>query len=237
MDVTEDDPAMRNSPWFVVIVAVFVTALITANIIAVKLIALNPFGAGQVVLPAAIIIFPVSYIIGDVLTEVYGYRQARRVIWLGFLCNLVAVAAIWAAQVLPAASFWDGQAAFERILGYTPRILLASFLAYLVGEFTNAFVLARMKIVTRGRWLWTRTIGSTIVGQGLDSLVFIAVAFAGAMPASVLGTVIVTQWIAKSAYEALATPLTYGVVGFLKRREGLDVYDYDTRFNPLSLSD
>ncbi|MFQ5783564.1 MAG: queuosine precursor transporter [Alphaproteobacteria bacterium] len=228
---------MRNSPWFVVIVAVFVTALITANIIAVKLIALNPFGAGQVVLPAAIIIFPVSYIIGDVLTEVYGYRQARRVIWLGFLCNLVAVAAIWAAQVLPAASFWDGQAAFERILGYTPRILLASFLAYLVGEFTNAFVLARMKIVTRGRWLWTRTIGSTIVGQGLDSLVFIAVAFAGAMPASVLGTVIVTQWIAKSAYEALATPLTYGVVGFLKRREGLDVYDYDTRFNPLSLSD
>ncbi len=222
----------RRSPWLVVVVAVFVTALITANIIAVKLI-----GVAGVVLPAAIVIFPISYIVGDVLTEVYGYRQARRVIWLGFACNLMAVAAIWAAEALPAASFWDGQAAYERILGYAPRLLLASFLAYLVGEFANAFVLAKMKIATRGRWLWTRTIGSTIVGQGLDSLIFIGVAFAGTVPLATLASIVVTQWLAKTAYEALATPLTYAAVGFLKRREGLDVYDTETRFNPLSLSD
>jgi len=186
-------------------------------------------------LPAAIIIFPLSYIFGDVLTEVYGYRQARRAIWLGFFCNLIAVAAIWIGQILPAASFWDGQAAYERILGYAPLILAASFLAYLVGEFANSFVLAKMKIATRGRWLWARTVGSTLVGQGLDSLVFITLAFARKMPLTELVSLIVTQWLAKSVYEAAATPLTYWVVNFLKRKEGLDVYDHDTRFNPLAV--
>ena len=220
------------SPWFMAAAAVFITALITANIIAVKLI-----GVAGLVLPAAIVIFPISYIVGDVLTEVYGYRQARRVIWLGFLCNLIAVIAIAIAQALPPASFWDGQTAFERILGYAPRLLAASFLAFLVGEFTNAYVLAKMKIATRGRWLWTRTIGSTVVGQGLDSLVFMTVAFADVIPLGGLATAIVTQWLAKIAYEAAATPLTYLVIGFLKRREGIDVYDTDTRFNPLSLTD
>ncbi|NVM57183.1 MAG: queuosine precursor transporter, partial [Desulfobacterales bacterium] len=185
----------------------------------------------------AVIIFPISYIFGDVLTEVYGYRQARRVIWLGFICNLIAVIAIWVGQVLPAASFWDGQAAYERILGYTPRLLVASVLAYLVGEFANSFVLAKMKIATGGRWLWTRTIGSTLVGQGLDSLVFITLAFVGTIPLSGLASAIVAQWLAKSAYEAAVTPLTYGVVDFLKRQEGLDVYDHDTRFNPLLITE
>lgn len=222
----------RYSHWFLIVVAVFVTCLITANIIAVKLIDL--FG---LVLPAAIFIFPLSYITGDVLTEVYGYRQARKVIWLGFLCNVLVVLAIWVAQVLPAASFWDGQKAYERILGYTPRILAASFLAYLVGEFANSFVLAKLKIATQGRWLWMRTIGSTLVGQGLDSVVFIFLAFAGAIPVHALTQAIVTQWLAKSAYEAAATPFTYLVVNFLKRREGLDTYDYQTRFNPLLISE
>ena len=222
----------RYSHWFLVVVAVFVTCLITANIIAVKLIDL--FG---LILPAAIFIFPLSYITGDVLTEVYGYRQARKVIWLGFLCNVIVVVAIWIAQVLPAASFWDGQKAYERILGYTPRILMASFLAYLVGEFANSFVLAKMKIATQGRWLWLRTIGSTLVGQGLDSVVFIALAFAGAIPVHALTLAIVTQWLAKSAYEAAATPFTYLVVNFLKRREGMDTYDFETRFNPLLISE
>ena len=203
----------------------------TANITAVKLV--HVFG---LTVPAAIIIFPISYIAGDVLTEDNGYRQARLVIWLGFFCNLIAVVAIWLGQVLPAASFWDGQAAYQRILGYTPRLLIASFLAYLVGEFANSFVLAKMKIATRGRWLWTRTIGSTLVGQALDSLVFITLAFIGTIPLAGLISAIVTQWLAKSAYEAAATPLTYVVVNFLKRKEGLDVYDYDTDFNPLSLS-
>ncbi len=222
----------RYSQWFVLVTAVFITCLITANIIAAKLV--NAFG---LVLPAAVIIFPISYIFGDVLTEVYGYRQARRVIWLGFFCNLIAVIAIWAGQVLPPASFWDGQAAYERILGYTPRLLIASFLAYLVGEFANSFVLAKMKIVTRGRWLWMRTIGSTLVGEGLDSLVFITLAFAGTIPPAELASAIVTQWLAKSAYEAAVTPLTYRIVNFLKRREGVDVYDYETRFNPLLITE
>jgi uncharacterized integral membrane protein (TIGR00697 family) len=222
----------RYSVWFVLLVAAFITCLITANITAVKLVAI--FG---LIVPAGIIIFPISYICGDVLTEVYGYRQARRVIWLGFVCNLLTVLAIWLGQILPAAPFWDGQTAYERILGYTPRLLMASFLAYLVGEFANAFVLAKMKIATKGRWLWARTIGSTLVGQGLDSLVFVTLAFLGTLPPAGLAAVIITQWLVKTAYEAAVTPLTYRVVGFLKRQEGMDVYDYDTRFNPLLVRD
>lgn len=214
------------------VVAVFITCLITANIIAVKLIGV--FGQ---VLPAAVIIFPLSYIFGDVLTEVYGYRQARRVIWLGFLCNLIVVIAIWVGGILPAASFWDAQPAYDRILGYTPRLLFASFLAYLVGEFANSFVLARMKVATSGRWLWMRTISSTIVGEGLDSAIFITVAFAGTIPASGLLSAIGSQWVVKTLYEIVATPLTYLVVGFLKRKEGIDVYDRDTRFNPLLVAE
>ena len=189
------------SRWFLLITTVFVTCLITANIIAVKLITV-----GGLVLPAAVIVFPMSYIIGDILTEVYGYGSARRVIWLGFFCNVLAVMAIWGGQRLPAAGFWDAQAAYERILGYTPRLLIASFLAYLVGEFSNSFVLAKMKIATKGRWLWTRTIASTLIGQGLDSCIFITIAFTGAIPAAGLVNAIVTQWLVKSVYEAAATP-------------------------------
>jgi queuosine precursor transporter len=220
------------SIYFVVLVAVFVMCLIVANIIAVKLVSI--FG---LIVPAAVIIFPISYIFGDVLTEVYGYRRARQVIWLGFFCNLVAVIAILIGQILPAASFWDGQAAYERILGYAPRLLIASFIAYLIGEFANAFVLAKMKIATNGRWLWTRTIGSTLVGQGLDSAVFITLAFIGTIPTDGLLTAVVTQWMFKSAYEIVATPLTYAAVTFLKQQEGLDVYDRNTHFNPLLIGD
>jgi queuosine precursor transporter len=224
-------PPQGYSRWFILLTAIFITSLVTANIIAVKLISI--FGY---VLPAAIIVFPISYIAGDVLTEVYGYAKARQVIWLGFLCNLITVVAVWCGQMLPAAPFWHGQEAYELILGYTPRLLAASFAAYLVGEFANSLVLAKMKIATKGRWLWTRTIGSTIVGQGLDSLVFISLAFLGAVPLSSLGAIIVTQWLAKSCYEATATPLTYVVVNFLKRGEGIDVYDYETNFNPLAIT-
>lgn len=222
----------RHSGWFVIVVAVFVTCLITANITAVKLIDL--FG---LILPAAIFVFPLSYITGDVLTEVYGYSRARRVIWLGFLCNFIVVVFVWIGQILPPAVFWDAQAAYVRILGYTPRLLVASFLAYLVGEFANAFVLAKLKIATRGRWLWIRTIGSTLVGQGLDSAIFITLAFAGAIPGRALLIAIITQWAAKSIYEAAVTPLTYAVVNFLKRKDGMDVYDRQTKFNPLLVSE
>jgi uncharacterized integral membrane protein (TIGR00697 family) len=226
-------PATRTgySGWFLAAVATFVTCLVTANIVAVKLV-----GVGGLVVPAAVTVFPVSYIVGDVLTEVYGYRAARRVIWLGFGCNLLAVAAIVGAQALPPAPFWDGQAAYERILGSTPRLLAASFAAYLVGEFANAVVLARMKVLMQGRWLWARTIGSTLIGQGLDSAVFISLAFAGVIPPAGIASAVLTQWLAKVAYEAAATPLTYLVVGFLKRAEGLDTYDRDTPLNPLALA-
>lgn len=221
---------MTYSHRFVFIAALFVTILVTSNILAVKLIEV----AG-LVLPAAIILFPISYILGDVLTEVYGYSQTRRVIWLGFLLNLVAVTAIWAAGLIPAAGFWQGQEAWTTIFGQVPRILAASFIAYLIGEFANAYVLAKIKIATGGKMLWLRTIGSTIIGQGLDSAVFITLAFAGVIPAPAIIAAIVGQWFVKSAYEAAATPLTYAVVGYLKRAEGIDFYDTGTRFNPLAV--
>ncbi len=231
-DTGDDRRSGGYSAWFLAVVALFIATLIASNIIAVKLIEVW----GQV-LPAAIVIFPLSYIIGDVLTEVYGYRQARRAIWLGFMSNLVVVVAIVIAGALPAAGFWKNQEAFDLILGQTPRILAASFAAYLVGEFANAYVLAKLKIATEGRMLWLRTIGSTLIGQGLDSAIFITIAFAGVMPGGVLAELIVVQWLVKSAYEAVATPLTYGAVGFLKRKDGVDVYDRDTRFNPLLIED
>ena len=221
---------MNVSHRFVIITAIFVTCLITANIIAVKVISLGPF-----ILPAAIIIFPMSYIFGDILTEVYGYRQARRVIWLGFFCNLIFVVFAWVGQVLPPAPFWEWQEAYESILGYTPRLLAASFGGYLVGEFANSFVLAKMKILTRGRWLWTRTIGSTIVGQGLDTLVFITLAFIGTP--SFVFIMILYHWLAKTAIEAVATPFTYAVVNSLKKKEAIDTYDYKTNFNPFRVMD
>lgn len=221
---------MKISYRLVVITAVFVTCLITANIIAVKVIS-----AGSLILPAAIIVFPLSYIFGDILTEVYGYRQTRRVIWLGFACNLIFVIFAWAGQMLPPASFWQGQEAYEAILGYAPRLLLASFSGYLVGEFTNSYVLARMKILTRGRWLWSRTIGSTVVGQGLDTLIFITLAFIGTP--SFLPVMILYHWLAKVGIEAAATPFTYAVVNWLKKKESVDAYDYKTDFNPFLLSD
>jgi len=224
-------PQEGYSKWFIIVTAIFTTSLIVANIIAVKLISVFGF-----VVPAAIIIFPISYIAGDVLTEVYGYSKARQVIWLGFFCNAITVAAIWCGQMLPAAPFWHGQEAYEQILGYTPRLLAASLVAYLVGEFTNSMVLAKMKIATKGRWLWTRTIGSTLVGQGVDSLMFISLAFLGTVPLSSLASIIVTQWLGKSLYETVATPLTYAVVNFLKHAEGIDVYDYQTNFNPLAVT-
>jgi hypothetical protein len=214
---------------FVVIAAVFVTCLITANIIAVKFISL-----GGLILPAAIIIFPLSYIFGDILTEVYGYHLARRVIWLGFLCNLIFVIAAWIGQIMPPAPAWEGQEAYERILGFTPRVLGASFTAYLIGEFANSFVLAKMKIMTRGRWLWTRTIGSTLVGQGLDSAVFITLVAMGTPWFAPIS--IVYHWLVKTGIEVAATPFTYAVVNFLKRKDNVDTYDYDTNFNPFLIT-
>ena len=220
---------MNISYRLVIITAVFITCLITANIIAVKVISLGPF-----LLPAAIFVFPISYIFGDVLTEVYGYRTARRVIWLGFGCNLIFVFFAWVGQILPPADFWPAQDAYESILGYTPRLLAASLLGYLAGEFVNSFILARMKILTKGRWLWSRTIGSTIVGEGLDTSIFITLAFIGT--GSSVPTMILHHWFVKTAIEIIATPATYAIVNSLKQREGIDTYDYETKYNPFTFS-
>ena len=220
---------MNISHRLVVITAIFITCLITANIIAVKVISIGP-----VFLPAAIFVFPLSYIFGDVLTEVYGYRVARRVIWLGFICNLIFVFFAWVGQILPPAPFWEWQEAYKSILGYTPRLLAASFCGYLVGEFVNSFVLAKMKILTQGRWLWSRTIGSTVVGQGLDTSIFITLAFIGTP--SFVPIMILYHWLAKTAIEAILTPATYAIVNWLKRRENIDFYDYETRYNPFIIS-
>jgi len=220
---------MSISPRLVFITAIFITSLITANVIAVKIISLGP-----AVMPAAIFIFPLSYIFGDVLTEVYGYRWARKVIWLGFLCNLIFVVFAWIGQILPPAPFWTQQAAYESILGYTPRLLVASLGGYLVGEFANSLIMAKMKIMTGGRRLWSRTISSTIVGQGLDTTIFITLAFIGTP--SFVPVMILYHWLAKTAIEVLATPLTYLIVAYLKRKDAVDVYDEDTNFNPFLIN-
>lgn len=222
---------MNVSYRFVVVTALFVAALITANVIAVKLIAVG----SDIVLPAAILVFPLSYIIGDILTEVYGFAWARRVIWLGFLCNLIFVFFVWLGGLLPGASFWGGQEAYESILGYAPRLLLASFCGYLIGSFSNAAVMSKMKILTKGRHLWSRTIGSTIIGEGLDSAVFITIAFIGT-PAFA-PVFILYHWAAKTLIEVTATPITYAVVNYLKGVEKVDTYDADVSLNPFSLAD
>ena len=220
--------SMNISYRLVIITAIFITCLITANTIAVKIISLGP-----IFLPAAIFVFPLSYIFGDVLTEVYGYQWTRKVIWLGFICNLIFVLFVWIGQLLPPAPFWEGQQSYESILGYAPRLLAASFLGYLAGEFANSFILAKMKIMTGGRWLWSRTISSTVVGQGLDTSIFITLAFIGTP--SFMPVLILYHWLAKTAIEALATPLTYIVVNFLKKKEAIDTYDHETDFNPLHI--
>ena len=219
---------MKLSHRFVIITALFITCLITANIIAVKVVNIGSF-----ILPAAIVIFPLSYIFGDILTEVYGYRMARQVIWLGFLCNLIFVIFVRIGQILPSASFWTGQEAYETILGYAPRLLLASFLGYLAGEFANSFVLSKMKVLTHGRWLWSRTISSTIIGQALDTSIFIIIAFWG-VPS--LTMMILFHWLAKIVIEAIFTPLTYVTVNYLKKKENVDTFDYETNFNPFSIT-
>jgi queuosine precursor transporter len=224
----------RTSPLLLTLSGLFIAVLLTSNLIAVKLVAFGPL-----TLPAAVIVFPLSYLFGDVLTEVYGYAVTRRVIWLGFGCNLVFVLFILAAGALPGApGVWDSsaQAAYNRILGFAPRLLVASFIAYVAGEFLNSFVMARLKIATQGRWLWTRTIGSTLAGQGVDSAIFITGAFIGVLPAGILVRTILYQWGFKTAYEIVATPLTYAVVGFLKRRENQDPFDIGTDFNPFRLA-
>ena len=233
-------PAPR---YFDLILAIFVTVLIVSNIASsAKIVDLgfNLLGI-PLAFDAGTILFPVSYIFGDILTEVYGYRRSRRVIWTGFFCLGLSSLVLWLVSILPGEATWQqyaGDAAYAAILGgmSTGGIVLGSLAGYWSGEFSNSFTLARMKVLTRGRWLWARTIGSTLVGELVDSLVFVLIACAfGIFPWSLFVTLVLTNYLFKCAVEALMTPLTYLVVNTLKRREGVDVYDTHTDFNPFRL--
>jgi uncharacterized integral membrane protein (TIGR00697 family) len=223
--------------YFDFVMAAFVTILLLSNVIgAGKVAEVTLPGIGTWPFGAGILFFPVSYVIGDILTEVYGYSRARRCIWAGFAALLFMAVMSLVVVALPPAPGWTGQAAYEQVFGQVPRIVFASILAFWAGEFANSYVLARMKIWTRGRHLWSRTIGSTAVGQGIDSLIFYPLAFYGVWPNETLATVMLTQFALKVGWEALLTPVTYAVVGWLKRREGIEVYDKGTDFTPFKAS-
>lgn len=226
------------------VTAAFVTILIVSNIASSAKIVdwgVSLFGI-RLAFDGGTLLFPISYIFGDVLTEVYGYRRSRRVIWTGFACLAVTAAVLWLVRVMPGESTWaaaGGQQAFEQALGgmSTGGIVLASLVAYFAGEFSNSFVLAEMKILTSGKWLWTRTIGSTLVGEAVDTAVFISVAsLTGVFPWSLFLTLVVTNYIFKVAIEAVMTPATYRVVRFLKIAEQEDWYDRGTNFNPFAIT-
>mgnify|MGYP001231166495 CR=1 FL=1 len=216
--------------YFDILVGIFVAVLLISNVVAVKIVKVGPFAfAGGTLL------FPLAYIFGDIFTEVYGYKRTRRIIWIGFVANILMAIVFIVIGKLPAASGWGNQAAYDVVLGWVPRIVLASILAYWLGEFINSFVLAKMKIWTKGKWLWTRTIGSTVFGELLDTVIFVLIAFWGVLPSALIISVIISNYVLKVGVEIIFTPITYLIVGFLKRRENIDTYDDKTKFTPFSL--
>lgn len=220
----------REFRWIDLVTAAFVAVLLISNVASTKILQLGPFS-----FDGGTILFPLAYIFGDVLTEVYGYRRSRRVIWTGFISIVVAALIFGIVDLLPPAKGWELQSSFHAILGQTPRIVVASLIAYFAGEFSNSFVLAKMKILTRGRWLWSRTIASTLVGEAVDTVLFLLVAFFGALPNDLLLTIFVSNFIFKVGVEILFTPFTYQVVNWLKKSEGVDAFDQNTNFNPFNL--
>lgn len=224
-DSTAAPPGYRT---FHVVAMVFVTSLIVANTIAVKIVQIGPF-----TLPAGIIVFPVSYIFADVLTEVWGFRRARTIIWAGFACLAGMGILYYVAVQLKPAAFWTDQEAFGRLLGFVPRIVIASFIAYLVGELLNSAVLSKLKVITGGRHFWLRAISSTLVGQGADSIIFNFIAFVGVFSLSDVVLIAFSGWVLKSLYEVFVLPFTYMIVTRIKRIEGIDVYDREINYYPL----
>jgi len=228
----------RSYKYYEFVMAAFVTILICSNLIGpAKIAELDLPVIGTITFGAGVLFFPISYVFGDVLTEVYGYARSRRVIWAGFAGLAFASVMSYVVVALPPAPFWHNQDAYEIAFGLTWRIALASMIAYFCGEFVNSFVLAKMKIMTSGRWLWTRTIGSTLFGEGVDSIIFYPLAFygTGIIPNEKLPTVMLAQFIAKVTVEVVFTPVTYWIVGNLKRTEQEDYYDRDTKFTPFTL--
>lgn len=235
-------PPQKQFKYYDLITAAFVTVLLCSNLIGPsKAAQIGPWEVGTLTIPAVtfgagILFFPISYLFGDFLTEVYGYARARRVVWTGFGALAFASFMSWVVLALRPAPGWEGQEALVAVFGQTPRIVAASLLAFWAGEFANSFALAKMKILTEGRWLFTRTIGSTIVGAGVDSAIFYPVAFLGVWPTALVVQVLLTNYVIKVVWEVIATPLTYAVVGALKRAEHEDHYDRDTDFTPFSLA-
>lgn len=218
--------------YFPILAGLFVALLMISQVTAVKPV---QFG---VVITGADLIFPLVYLMGDVLTEIYGFARSRLVIWTGLGANILLSATLWLVGIMPGETEWleaGGQKAWNMLLGLAPRIALASLVAYLVGEFVNSYVLARMKVATGGRFLWMRTIGSSLIGQGIDTLIFFPIAYAGTWSWSLILHIMMVAYVVKVSVETLFTPVTYAVVTFLKRRTGVDVYDYDTDFNPFRI--
>lgn len=223
-----------NSPpgyrYFALIASGFVAGLVLSNLAATKLIPIGPF-----VFTAGILLFPLTYIFGDCLTEVYGYQKTRQVIWAGFAANLFMAAFFTVVVAIPPAKNWPLQEAFSQIFSQVPRIVVASIAGYWVGEFANSYILAKLKVATKGRHLWVRTIGSTLVGQSLDTIVFVLIAWVGILEPSVIFQKLWSAYLFKVAYEIVATPVTYVIVGWLKRAEQVDYFDTDTNFTPFSM--
>jgi uncharacterized integral membrane protein (TIGR00697 family) len=222
---------MKEYRFFALITGLFVAVYLISNVASsAKWINLGPF-----VFDSGTILFPISYIFGDILTEVYGYRKSRQVIWIGFIAIALMSVVLAVVGVLPAAPGWENQDAYNRIFSTTPRVVLASMVAYFAGEFSNSYILAKMKLLTKGRWLFSRTIGSTIIGEGVDTLIFPFIGFLGILPLSTIIAGVISQYIFKVAFEVIATPLTYVIVRYLKKSENTDVYDYKTNFNPFAV--
>lgn len=223
---------MRAYRYLDLITAAFVAVLLISNVASTKILVLGPF-----TFDGGTLLFPLAYIFGDMLTEVYGYARSRRVIWTGFALLALSALVFTAVDAMPAADDWLLQDSFHAILGTLPRIVAGSLVAYFAGEFTNSVVLAKLKVATEGRWLWVRTIGSTLVGEGVDTSIFLLIAFYGTMSNSLLLTIFISNYIFKVGVEALFTPVTYAVVGFLKSAESEDYYDRATNFNPFTLAE
>ncbi len=226
----------RQFRYYDFVMAAFVAILLLSNVIGASKLAVIEIGASEFVFGAGILFFPIGYVIGDVLTEVYGFARARRVIWTGFAALIFMVFMSWLVVAMPPADSWDGQAAYEQVFGQVWRIVAASITAFWAGEFVNSFVMAKMKLWTRGKHLWTRTIGSTIVGQGVDSMIFYPLAFLGVWETGAVIMVMFTNWGLKVLWEVILTPVTYAAVGWLKKREGVDIFDEDTNFSPFHVN-
>lgn len=229
----------KSYRWFDLIVGAFVAVLLISNIASTKIVDIPLFTiAGRALklsFDGGTLLFPLSYIFGDILTEVYGFERSRRAIWSGFFGLALMSVTIWLVGILPAARDWPFQESYRNILMAAPRIAIASIIAYFAGEFLNSMVLSRMKVATGGRRLWTRTIGSTIIGEFVDTTLFVVLAFAGTLPVGLLWSIAVSNYLFKTAYEVAATPLTYRVVRWLKRTENEDKFDYGVKYNPFKL--